>query len=138
MVVTETLEIPSEGDFYALNITDQVARVIVSSGIKEGHVLVYYQHTTGCILVVEHEAGMLVDMQDVLDRVVPPAYDYKHHRRGHDTNGAAHVRAGLLSPSLTVPISAGRMLLGEWQEILMIDFDEKAAVRKLVLQVQGE
>ncbi len=137
MIVTETLQIPSEGSFYALNITDRVRRVIKSSGIQEGHVLIYYQHTTGCIMVIEHEAGILVDIQDILNRVIPPAYDYKHHRRGHDTNGAAHVRAGLLSSSLTVPVSAGQMLLGTWQEILMIDFDEGIKTRKLVVQVQG-
>ncbi len=138
MIHTETLEVHSDGGFYAANITDDVKRVIKRARVTAGYVLVFFQHTTGCILVVEHEIGILVDLQDMLDRIIPPALDYKHHLRGADANGHAHIRASMLNTSTTIPISDGVLMLGTWQEILMVDFDERVKTRKVVVQVQGE
>lgn len=137
MIHTEKLTFLSEGGFYALNITDEVRTVVKASGAKEGSVLVYYRHTTGALIVVEHEAGILVDLEDVLEGIVPIAYDYKHHLRGYDTNGAAHVRTALLNVSLTVPITDGELLLGSYQEIIMIDMEPEGRPRTVVVQVSG-
>ena len=138
MVHTETLSLISEGDFQAINITDKVAGVVVASGVNEGMALVFYRHTTGSVLIVEHEAGILVDLEDVLERVVPAAADYRHHQRGYDSNGAAHVRTALLNPSVTVPVKGGRLLLGTYQEILALDMDPGEKARTVIVQVLGE
>jgi secondary thiamine-phosphate synthase enzyme len=138
MVLTEKLEILSEGDFYAANITEQVRAVVKRSGVSEGSALVYYLHTTGAVMVVEHEAGILVDLEDALEKVALASADYKHHRRGYDINGAAHVRTALLSVSVTLPVVGGDLLLGEYQEILVIDMDPGPKVRTVVVQAMGE
>jgi secondary thiamine-phosphate synthase enzyme len=138
MVFTKQLSFVSEGDFYALNITDQVREVVTASGIREGSVLVYYKHTTGAIIIIEHEVGILIDLQDVLDDIVPLTYEYKHHLRGYDSNGAAHVRTALLNVSVTIPIMDAGLVIGSYQEIILIDFDPQGRARQVVVQVMGE
>lgn len=138
MIHTETLEVMSEGGFFAANITDDVKRVVKRSGITQGHALVYFRHTTGCILITEHEVGILVDLQDMMERIIPQALEYKHHLRGADANGFAHIRAAMLNVSTTIPVLEGALLLGTWQEILMVDFDEQVKPRRVLVQVQGE
>ena len=138
MVFTEKLTFTSEGDFYALNITDQVRDVVTASGIKEGSVLVFYKHTTGAIMIIEHEVGILVDLQDVLEGIVPLAYEYKHHLRGYDSNGAAHVRTAMLNVSVTIPVADADLMIGSYQEIIMIDMDPQGRPRNVIVQVMGE
>ena len=138
MVYTEKLTFISDGDFYALNITDQVRDVLAVSGITEGSVLVYYEHTTGAILIVEHEVGILVDLQDVLESLVPLAYEYKHHLRGYDSNGAAHVRTAMLNVSVTIPVIEAGLMIGSYQEILMIDMDPQGRPRNVIVKVMEE
>lgn len=138
MILTQKLHFLSEGDFYPLNITDPVQSVVNSSGVKKGQVLIYYQHTTGAIAIIEHECGIMVDLEDVLERLAPLKGDYYHHRRGYDQNGAAHVRTAILNVSVILPIDGGRMMLGEYQEIVMIDFDPGLKTRTVIVQVIGE
>ena len=138
MILTKVFTFLSEGDFYALNITDEVQSLVATSGIQEGMALLFYQHTTGALMIVEHEAGILVDLEDALDRIVPPVWDYKHHLRGYDQNGASHVRTALLNVSVTVPVLGGRLSLGEYQEILMVDMDSGQKPREVLIQVMGE
>jgi len=138
MVFTEELTFISEGDFYALNITDRVREVLKASGIKEGSILVYYRHTTGAILIVEHEVGILVDLQDVLDDIIPLAREYKHHLRGYDSNGAAHVRTAMLNASVTIPVTNAELMIGSYQEIIMLDMDPQGRPRNVIVQVMGE
>lgn len=138
MVFTEKLTFLSEGSFYALNITEQVRAVVKASGITEGSVLVFYRHTTGAILIIEHEVGLLVDLEDVLEGIIPVAYDYKHHLRGYDSNGAAHVRTALLNVSITLPVVDSDLLIGSYQEIIMLDMEPEGRPRTVVVQVMGE
>ena len=138
MVYSEKITLMSEGKFHAFNITDQVKQIVTSSGIKEGQALVFYQHTSGSVIIVEHEAGMLVDLEELLDRVTPVDFDYKHHLRGYDQNGAAHLRTGLLGVSVTIPIIKGELCLGMYQEVLVIDFDRVENERSVIIQVNGE
>jgi len=139
-ILTETLDLPSEGDFYAMNVTEHVREIVTRSAIREGHALVYYQHTSGAVLIIEHEAGILVDLQDVLDTITPPDRDYTHHRRGYDFNGASHLRTALLGVSVTVPVVDGDLLMGTFQEIIVIDFDaaDETRTRHITIQVMGE
>jgi secondary thiamine-phosphate synthase enzyme len=138
MVLTEKLTLVSEGGFYAINVTEQVRAVVKAAGIREGAALVFYRHTTGAVMIVEHDAGILVDLEDVLERIVPVVYDYKHHLRGFDTNGAAHVRTALLSVSVTVPVVDGDLLLGTYQEIVVVDMEPEGRPRTVIVQVMGE
>lgn len=135
---TQNINLISEGGFFSLNITDQVRSILKDTAVQEGTVLVFYRHTTGAVLLVEHEAGMLVDLEDVLEKITPSAHDYKHHLRGYDSNGAAHLRTALLNVSVTIPVVSGDLLLGEYQEIIVIDFDPGEKKRTTVVQVMGE
>ena len=140
MIVTETLELQSQGNFYTFNVTERVRDVLVRSGVRDGSVLIFYRHTTGGLLAPEHEVGLLVDLEDVMSKMAPIDADWKHHWRGYDQNGGAHVRAAFVNPSMTVPIADGELLLGTYQEILVVDFDpvSEERRRKLVVQVAGE
>ncbi len=138
MIVTQQIEVHSEGEYHSFNITDEVRQVVVSSGIQQGSVLVFYKHTSGTVVIVEHEAGMLVDLETLLEQITPTGFDYKHHLRGYDQNGAAHLRTALFGVSVSVPVQHGEMLLGTYQEIIVIDFDRVAKTRTIVVQVTGE
>src|SRR5690606_26797036 len=108
------------------------------AGIREGSALVFYQHTTGALMIVEHEAGILVDLKDVLETIASVGADYKHHLRGYDSNGAAHVRTALLHVSVTIPVMDGDLMFGAYQELLMLDMDPGRKERTVVVQVVGE
>jgi secondary thiamine-phosphate synthase enzyme len=137
MIHTEILSIVSEGDFYSRNITPQIQAVVEASGIQEGQALVFYRHTTGALLMVEHEIGIVVDLEKILEELTPTDGDYTHHRRGYDKNGAAHLRTALMNVSVTVPILEGLLMLGTYQEILMLDMDSGVRSRQIVVQITG-
>src|SRR5258708_17954441 len=134
MIRTATLDIDSSGNFSVINITEQVRDLVISSGIVHGQVLVYYKHTTGAVLIAEHDAGIIADLQDTLERISPVDYKYIHHLKGVDSNGHAHVRSALLTVSITIPIMNGDMLLGTYQEILVIDEQTDPAPRQVIVQ----
>jgi secondary thiamine-phosphate synthase enzyme len=136
-IYSRELSIASRGDFDAINITDRISEVVKESKVQEGSALVFYKHTTGAILVVEHEAGMLVDLEDMLERIAPELGEYKHHLRGYDSNGAAHIRTALLPVSLTVPIQEGTLAIGTYQEVIMLDMDPGEKTRTVLVQVTG-
>ncbi len=138
MIATRQLVLYSDGDFYTMNITEDVRAVVKDCRIREGLVAVFYQHTTGAIVVAEHEAGILVDLHDVLNHISPPGRSYWHHRRGADENGVSHVRAALLNASAIVPVLDSDLMLGTYQEILVIDMDPVARPRTVIVQVIGE
>lgn len=138
MISTTELMLTSEGDFQAFNITDQVTSAVEASGVKAGQVTVFYRHTTGTVLIAEHEAGLLVDVEDALEKISPVSGDYKHHLRGFDTNGAAHIRTALLGVSVCIPVLHGELMLGSYQEVLVIDMDPQQHTRQVVIQVIGE
>jgi secondary thiamine-phosphate synthase enzyme len=138
MIYTQTLSIVSEGNFDTLNITSRVQTVVDASGVKEGQVLIFYLHTTGALLAVEHEIGTIVDLENLLEKLAPVDGDYYHHRRGYDQNGAAHLRTALMNVSLTIPVLGGQLTLGTYQEILMVDMDVGIKSRQIVVQVIGE
>ena len=138
MVKTRTIEVGSPGKFSTLVITEEVKGFVAESGLREGSLTVFFQHTTGAVMIVEHEAGFLVDLEDVLERLVPLEGDYRHHLVGYDRNGAVHVRSALLSASVTVPVQDGNLLLGTYQDIMVLDMQRGSSPRSLVLQVMGE
>jgi secondary thiamine-phosphate synthase enzyme len=138
MVITQSLGLHTQGHTDIQDITSQVATVVKESGLRSGVVTVFCPGSTGGLTTIEYESGVMEDLRQVLDEVVPPDRDYQHHLRWGDDNGSAHIRAALVGPSLTVPFVDGGLTLGTWQQIVFLDFDTRPRSRKLVVQVVGE
>ena len=138
MILSRQIELLSDGRFNVLNITDQVADFVQTSGIQNGQVLVFFQHTTGAVIIGEHETGIVADLEDMFERIIPTNYPFKHHIRAVDFNGHAHLRAALMPTSVTIPVVQGKLALGTYQEILVIDDQTDQEPRYLILQVMGE
>jgi secondary thiamine-phosphate synthase enzyme len=119
-------------------LTDRVAEFVGQTGIRNGQVLVHFMHTTGAIIINEYDVGILTDMLDMFERLAPTDYPYKHHRREVDYNGHAHLRLALMQPNVTVPLVNGRLGLGTYQDILVIDDQVEQSPRYVIVQVMGE
>lgn len=138
MVVTGRVEFATRGNGDILDITGDVQRRLQASGLQEGVVTVFTSSSTSAITTLEYESGAVHDLQKMFDRIVPPDIDYRHNLRWGDSNGHSHVRHALLGPSLTIPFVSGRMTLGTWQQIVFVDFDNRARSRSVVVQIMGE
>ncbi len=121
-----------------IDITEDVQTFIRKHNFVEGQVLVFANGATAGITTVEYEPGLVKDLQAFFDRIIPQSDDYYHHETWNDGNGFSHVRASLLKPSVTFPFNDSRLLLGTWQQIILIDFDNKERQREIVLQCIGE
>jgi len=115
-----------------------VNQEVAQSGVKNGIVTVFVPGSTGGVTTIEFESGLISDLQQMFERVIPTNIAYKHDLRWGDGNGYAHVRASLLGPSLTVPLVDGRLTLGTWQQIVFVDFDNRPRSRRLIVQIVGE
>lgn len=138
MISTRILELKTQAGYDVQDITPLVFRAIEESNISSGIVTVFCAGSTGGLTTLEFESGVVADLKQVLDEIIPPDRDYKHHQRWGDDNGSSHVRAALIGPSLTVPFVDGRLTLGTWQQIVFVEFDTRARARKLVVQIIGE
>ena len=138
MVITQELHLHTHGHCDIQDITSQVADTVKESGLQAGIVTVFCPGSTGGLTTIEYESGALADLQQVFDDIAPPDRDYRHHQRWGDDNGHSHIRAALIGPSLTVPFVGGRLTLGTWQQIVLLDFDTRPRSRRLVAQVMGE
>jgi len=121
-----------------LDITQQAQERVLQSGVDDGSMIAFISGSTAAVTTIEYESGAVNDLRKAIDRVVPRNVDYEHDQRWGDGNGYAHVRAALLGPSLTVPIRQKRLLLGTWQQIVILDFDNRPRRRKVVIQIMGE
>ncbi|MEM0342977.1 MAG: secondary thiamine-phosphate synthase enzyme YjbQ [Thermoplasmata archaeon] len=121
-----------------IDVTNRVQDIVSKSKISNGLACVFVVGSTAAVTTVEHEPGLVSDLQSTLDRLYPKHEEYEHHRRWGDGNGHSHVRASLVGPSLTVPVVEGRLQLGTWQQIVFMEFDNKPRARELVVQVVGE
>ncbi len=132
-----TLELPGSADTDIHDVTSQVAEAVAQSGVREGLVTVHVAGSTGAVTTIEYESGALADLQALLERLAPAGGRYAHNERWHDGNGYSHLRAALMGPSLSVPVREGRPLLGTWQQIIVLDFDNKPRRRQVTIQVLG-
>ena len=137
-VKTFSLPLTSRGNADIHDITAEVASHIVQSGLKDGTATVFCPSSTSGVTTIEYESGAVSDLKRLFDEIVPSNREYAHNARWGDGNGHSHVRASLLGPSLTVPFVNGRLMLGTWQQIIYVDFDNKPRKRELILQVIGE
>ncbi|MGD9100725.1 MAG: secondary thiamine-phosphate synthase enzyme YjbQ, partial [Anaerolineae bacterium] len=108
------------------------------SGLSAGIVTIFTPSSTSGLTTIEYESGALSDLERLFDEIASPDRDYRHNLRWHDGNGHSHVRAALLGPGITVPFVDGRLKLGTWQQVIFIDFDNRARSRRLVVQIMGE
>jgi len=132
---SQQLRISSRGDGDVVDLTADVARVVAASGIERGIVAVFVPGSTAAVTALEHEPGGLQDLRAALDRLIPRDGPYEHNRLNHDTNSHAHIRAAIVGPSESVPLEAGRLLLGTWQQIVLVDFDDRPRERTVIVTV---
>ena len=139
MTHTARFQVSTHGNTHVVDITDPVAAVVAQSGIHAGILVVFVVGSTAGITTTEAEPGLLThDLKAFFERIAPADAYYKHEETWHDDNGHAHVRASALGPSLSVPVVDGRMTLGTWQQIVLIDFDTRSRQRDVVVQVVGD
>jgi secondary thiamine-phosphate synthase enzyme len=137
-ITTTTLEIYPGAGFAVQNITHLINKFVESTGVQEGQLVVFYKHTTGSVIIGEHEVGVVADLERVLEVIAPSDGKYLHHVREVDFNGYAHIRAAILPISITIPILGGRLTLGTHQEIQVVDNQPEELPRFVVLQIIGE
>jgi secondary thiamine-phosphate synthase enzyme len=135
---TATLSFQTRGNADMVDITRQVAQVVRDSGFDGGIATVFCPGSTCAVTTIEYEDGALSDLRRLFDEIADPERHYQHNLRWGDDNGHSHVRAALLGPSLTVPFMDQTLLLGTWQQILFVDFDNTARSRRVIVQVMGE
>jgi secondary thiamine-phosphate synthase enzyme len=136
-VHTGLLRLETEGEGQIVDLTEGVLAVVRQSGVTSGLVSVFVSGSTAAVTTMEYEPGGVQDLRAALDRLVPAEGDYAHNRLNHDTNSHAHIRAAIVGPSETVPVRDGRLELGTWQQLVLVDFDDRPRQRSVVVQVIG-
>ncbi|HYW80866.1 MAG TPA: secondary thiamine-phosphate synthase enzyme YjbQ [Thermoguttaceae bacterium] len=131
-----TFRTDGHGDMH--DLTGEVARIVDASGIRTGVAQVFSVGSTSAVSVVEFEPGLVRDVPEILDRLMPPSREYGHEQAWHDGNGHSHLQATLLGPSLAVPIADGQLVLGTWQQVFHLECDIKPRERTVVVTVMGE
>jgi secondary thiamine-phosphate synthase enzyme len=132
---TDELSLATRGDADVLDLTAEVQRVVEEAEVAEGQALVFVRGSTAAIATMEFEPGGVADLRAMLERLVPTRGDYEHNRLNRDSNSHAHQRATVVGPSEAVPIVGGRLVIGTWQQIVLIDFDDKPRERTVVVQI---
>jgi secondary thiamine-phosphate synthase enzyme len=139
MVKTEQIQVRTHGNCQVIDITQEVAAAVSRSGLEAGVVTVFNVGSTAGVTTTEYEPGLANhDLKAAFERIAPEDGRYEHEETWQDDNGHAHVRASLLGPSLSVPFVDGRLTLGTWQQIILVDFDTRPRTRTVVCQIMGE
>ena len=137
-VLTTSIQLSTHGNADMVDISDHVRNKVAESGLSDGIVTIFCPSSTSGLTTIEYESGCLNDLKRLFDQLSPPEQHYAHNARWGDGNGHSHVRAALLKASFTVPFTRGRLTLGTWQQIIFVDFDNRARRRELVVQIMGE
>ena len=137
-VKTNYIKLSTQGNSDVIDITPQVAKKLTESGLSEGTVTIFVAGSTAALTTVEYEPGLVRDIKELFEKIAPSNKEYHHNERWHDDNGHSHVRASLVGPSLTIPFVDKKLTLGTWQQVVLIDFDNRARQREIVLQFVGE
>jgi secondary thiamine-phosphate synthase enzyme len=138
-VYTALLRIQTEGEGQVVDLTDGLASALSTAEVSDGVLTVFVTGSTAAITTMEHEPGGVQDLQEAVERLVPrrrpEGGDYAHNTRNHDDNAHAHLRASLLGPSLSIPLVRGSLVLGSWQQVVLIDFDDRPRDRSVHVQI---
>lgn len=138
MIVTDEITLKTQGNCDIIDITSRVAGLLAESGCVRGSVAVFVTGSTAGITTIEFEPGLIADFKALWLRLAPQEIPYEHDRRWQDGNGFSHIRASLLGASLVVPFTDKKMALGTWQQIVLVDFDNRPRLRQIIVQITGE
>lgn len=133
----EELTLATSGDGEVLDVTANAQKTIDNSGLRDGLCTVFVAHSTCAVTTLEYEPGCVADLNRVLEGIAPQDGGWEHNERNADSNGHGHARSALMGPSVTVPFAAGELLVGTWQKIVCIDFDDRPRSRRLIVQLLG-
>lgn len=136
-IETRSFNINTSGKTDLIDITDKVQSQINAAGFTEGSALVFVGGSTAGITTIEYEPGLLKDYPDFFEKIIPSNISYQHDHTWHDGNGHSHIRAALQGASFTIPFLKGKLLLGTWQQIILVDFDNRSRSRKIIVQIAG-
>ncbi len=137
-VVSGSIKISTKGKDDVIDITSKVADIVSGSKIKSGLVNVFVSGSTASVTTIEYEPGLVKDIKKLGERIAPSNEDYAHNEKWGDGNGHSHIKASVIGPSLTVPFSGGKLMVGTWQQIVVIDHDTRARSRDIAVQIMGE
>ena len=137
-VETKYFNIDTEGNCDVLDITFYIKEELEKSGIANGTVTVFVPGSTAGVTTIEFESGAVNDLKEVFSKLVPENEFYAHNARWGDGNGHSHIRASLLGPSVSIPFSSSNLILGTWQQVILVDFDNRPRKREIILQIIGE
>jgi secondary thiamine-phosphate synthase enzyme len=137
-VVTKTIRVRTNGDGDTIDLTSKLAQRVRESGLSDGVATLFIGGSTAGLTTMEFEPGAVHDLGEVFESVAPSDRDWRHHQRWGDHNGHSHIRAALLGPSLSVPFVSGEPALGTWQQVVLIDFDDRARTREVLVQLIGD
>lgn len=129
------LRLDTSGNGEIVDLTRAVASVVATASVDRGVASVFATGSTVAVTTMEYEPGGVNDLQELLDRLIPADSEYEHNRLNHDTNSHAHLRAAVIGPSETIPIVDGKLALGAWQQVVLIDFDDRPRNRTVTVQV---
>ena len=137
-IKTESLQVETKGFTGIVDITADVQKIVLDSGFKEGNALVFAVGSTVGVTTIEYEPGLLKDYPGFFEKIIPSNTKYHHDDTWHDGNGFAHIRSSLQGTSFNVPFKEGRLLLGTWQQIILVNFDNRTRKRELIVQIMGQ
>ncbi len=135
MIITREIKITTSGELDFINITEKIDDIVRESNVRNGACFIFTKSTTSAITIMEFEPGLVEDMKNMLNRLIPKEYTYEHEKKWHDGNGHSHVRASFLKPDIYVPIVNGSLALGTWQQIVFIELDIRARERTIIVQI---
>ena len=138
VVANGTIKLKTSAKDEIIDVTGRVQEIVSGSNLRNGLACVFVAGSTAAVTTVEHEPGLVADMHEAMERLYPKGMDYEHHQRWGDGNGHSHARASFVGPSLTVPVVDGRLLLGTWQQVVFMEFDNKPRNREITVQIVGE
>ena len=138
MVITDRISLSTKGDGDMVDITPEIEARLTKAGVKDGAVTVFVTGSTAGVTTIEYEPGLVADFQALWQKIAPKGVPYHHDQRWGDANGYSHVRASLLGASLVIPFQKGKLALGTWQQVVIVDFDNRPRSREVVVQITGE
>lgn len=133
----EELSLDTQGDCEVVDLTGHAQKAVDNSGLSDGLCTVFVAHSTCGLTTIEFEPGCNADLRSVMERLAPQSDPWEHNERNADTNGHSHARAAVVGPSVTVPFHRGELIVGVWQKIVLVDFDDRPRTRKVVIQLLG-
>lgn len=137
-VLSDTIQLHSDGEGDIIDMTLQISNTVEESKIKNGTMTIFVSGSTAAVTTIEYEPGLVHDFPEMLSRIVPKDIEYEHDKTWHDGNGHSHVRSSLIGPSLTIPIIGGKLTLGAWQQVVLLEMDTRSRNRTVILQIMGE